>query len=403
MLILSHTGTDPLWVRRALAALPNRHQTTLSPHEWSGGVQVGTVGANGDDGSNGATLFLYQRTTSNVAPAQPTQDSTYTFATTTLAPGVQGGWSTVLPAFNDTTDNGFIWVVAASVASPNATVMIPASMWSMAALLSQRGDQGEQGIPGVNGIDGTDGNTTALLSIYRRAAAQPTTPVGGSFDFDTRTLTPPTDWFRVVPTGTDPVWTTNAIATIVGTTGTDTTLTWQQPDELVRNGVDGMNGMDGSDGQIGPDGFSYFEAFIFQRSATQPPRPNGGTFNFGNNLLVPPAGWSARIPSGDDPLYAANFIFSTQGATGVETAMNWTFPVIFAQDGEQGEFGNSVYQASIYMRATTAPSAPTGGSFNFGTNVLTPPSGWSNGIPSGTDPVYQATGIFSISRDYRCR
>ena len=134
--------------------------------------------------------------------------------------------------------NGFLWVTAVSVASVNAAVVVPANRWSDAVLLSQRG---EQGVQGVRGTDGTNGNTTALITVYQRSSAMPAVPTGGSYNFDTRTITAPTGWSAIIPTGTDPVWTSNAIASIVGTSGTDTMLSWGTPGELARNGIDGQD------------------------------------------------------------------------------------------------------------------------------------------------------------------
>ena len=64
-----------------------------------------------------------------------------------------------------------------------------------------------------------------------------------------------------------------------------------------------------------------------------------------------------------------------------------------------GPAGLSTFQATVYKRATSAPSAPSGGSFNFGTNTLTPPTGWSASIPSGTDPIYACNFQFQIQGD----
>ena len=54
------------------------------------------------------------------------------------------------------------------------------------------------------------------------------------------------------------------------------------------------------------------------------------------------------------------------------------------------------YQATIYRRSLTAPTTPTGGSFNFDTGTLTPPTGWSTFAPSGEGSIYSSTGLFSV-------
>ena len=62
----------------------------------------------------------------------------------------------------------------------------------------QPGQQGNQGDPGAMGHTGTPGihgvNAHEAVHTYRAGATAPATPAGGSFDADTRTLTPPTGW-----------------------------------------------------------------------------------------------------------------------------------------------------------------------------------------------------------------
>ena len=138
----------------------------------------------------------------------------------------------------------------------------------------------------------------------------------------------------------------------------------------------------------GTDGKSTFTAPIFKRDTSTPATPTGGTFNFGTNVLTPPSGWSVTIPSGTDPIYEATFQFSISGDTGTVTAGTWSTPVVIAENGDDGTDGLSTFTFAVHKRDSTTPSAPSGGSYNFTTNTITAPSGWSEEIPSGTDPVY---------------
>lgn len=155
-------------------------------------------------------------------------------------------------------------------------------------------------------------------------------------------------------------------------------------------------------GVPGEDGKSVYTAIVFQRSASAPPAPSGGSFNFGTNTLVPPSGWYLDVPAGSDPVYGTRFLFSIIGDTGSQTAGTWATPFQIAEDGIDGldgidgADGLSIFQASIFRRATSAPATPTGGSYNFGTNTLTPPSGWSAAVPAGTDPIYISTTLASV-------
>ena len=147
----------------------------------------------------------------------------------------------------------------------------------------------------------------------------------------------------------------------------------------------------------GTNGQSTFLASIFKRDTNAGFTPSGGTFNFGTNTLTPPSGWNTTIPSGTNPVYIANFLFAVSGDTGTVTAGNWSTPVITAENGDDGTNGLSTFVFSVFKRSATAPSDPTGGSYNFGTNAITAPTGWSTSTPSGTDPVYVATTTAQIT------
>jgi hypothetical protein len=64
--------------------------------------------------------------------------------------------------------------------------------------------------------------------------------------------------------------------------------------------------------------------------------------------------------------------------------------------GTPGTPGLSVAEVVCYLRSDTTPATPTGGSFNFDLQVLTPPSGWSSGVPSGTAPVWESRAVAAI-------
>lgn len=55
--------------------------------------------------------------------------------------------------------------------------------------------------------------------------------------------------------------------------------------------------------------------------------------------------------------------------------------------------GARTYLATIFRRDASTPATPTGGSYNFDGQVLTPPSGWSATIPEGTDPLWLSQAI----------
>jgi len=146
------------------------------------------------------------------------------------------------------------------------------------------------------------------------------------------------------------------------------------------------------------DGKSTYAAPVYQRAASAPAAPatGTGTFNFGTNVLTPPAGWYVSPPAGTDQLYISTTTFSTVGQTATATAGTWSTPYISAQDGTPG---TSTFLYSVFARAASAPASPANntGAYNFGANTGTPPAGWSNTIPTGTDPIYAVTTMASIS------
>jgi hypothetical protein len=129
-------------------------------------------------------------------------------------------------------------------------------------------------------------------------------------------------------------------------------------------GTNGTNGQTGASVNI-----------VFIRNATQPstPAPSSGV----------PSGWSDSPPSGTDLLWAS------QGTKGVgDTNFTWGTPY-------QVE-GTAVAEVTIYRKNSNAGN--TGGSYNFTTSTLTPPTNWSSNVPAlsaNLDVVYASNAVFS--------
>jgi len=143
------------------------------------------------------------------------------------------------------------------------------------------------------GTEGLDGTSYLLVSVYQRSATQPATPTGGSFDFSTLVLTPPTGWSRTIPTGTDPVYLSAATATNTGTPGVDSTLTWGYPALVFQNGANGS----GTDTKAA-NGYLYYNSS--SSSAPSVPTANVDTYNyvFGTSTFSNvKAGWSTIFNS----------------------------------------------------------------------------------------------------------
>lgn len=86
------------------------------------------------------------------------------------------------------------------------------------------------------------GARSYLATAFRRDATTPVTPSGGSYDFATQTLVPPSGWFATVPLGSDPLWLSQTVATSPTPDGTDSDLEWGVPVAFARDGDDGERG-----------------------------------------------------------------------------------------------------------------------------------------------------------------
>ena len=124
-------------------------------------------------------------------------------------------------------------------------------------------------------------------------------------------------------------------------TGSD----WDQPTQLnVRGpqgiqGIQGLPGTDGVDGDQGDQG--AFEIDVFQRAATIPATPVGGSYDLDTNILTPPAGWIDGVPAGTDELWESRARFNPATPNAVLT---WTLPFQAGAQGPQGDQGIQGFQ-----------------------------------------------------------
>lgn len=119
-------------------------------------------------------------------------------------------------------------------------------VWSMPAQL--------EGTGGADGADGTDGKSVAELTIYQRAAGTPATPTGGSYNFGTATLNPPSGWSWAVPSGAIPVYISKTVVVVAGATGTIVVTGWSTPILGFQDGAPGAPGAPGANGAQGANG-----------------------------------------------------------------------------------------------------------------------------------------------------
>lgn len=160
-------------------------------------------------------------------------------------------------------------------------------------------------------------------------------------------------------------------STILGTTGTGLLVRVETAETGLFDEVTVIPIQDGADGLTGASTNT-----IFRRSSSNPGAPAD----------------SSGIPTAwyDDPPAGTATLWASQGTKDVgDTNFVWGTPY-------QVE-GTAIAEIFIYKK-TSNTSTPSGGSYNFVTNTLTVPLGWSKNVPSITnngEKVYLSNAIFS--------
>ena len=405
-------STDPLWAVSA-TAYSDTATDTIATADWSSAVQLnedGADGAAGTDGLNVATVYIYQRTATDVAPSLPTTPSaTFTFATGALD-ALNNGWTkTVPPAGTD----DFLWVSFATASNIGATDEILAAEWQAAQKLAETGATGDTGDAGADGLN------TATVSLYHKNTSNVTPPAAFSgtftYTFSTAALTGGTlnGWSQTAPDigQGEYLWVRQAAA--VNANATDSIVSTEFAGAVVVGigGTDGATGGTGPQGDAGIDGLNNATAYLYHKntSSVTPPTAFSGTFTytFATALLSGGTlnGWTQTAPAIGPGEYlwlrqaTASSITTTDSILATEFSAATVISIggLPGDDGNAGANGSSVHVSSVYKRSVDNPGTPTGGQFVFGTNVLTPPSGWSITPPAdnGTT-LWVSTAVWSI-------
>ena len=251
---------------------------------------------------------------------------------------------------------------------------------------------------GIQGQPGTSGRSTYQAVIFTRKVTKPVSPKGGSFNFGVNQLTPPRiddsngnvdNWYIDVagdfgpPDDGTQLWMCNFQFSIEGDTGAAIASTWSQTTRFAADGA---------------DGYSTYYGSIYTRTSNDisndrpgdGPDETSGVYSFTKNEYTStPIGWTEAIPTyNGESLWVSHSVASVQGPDGDDDSLYWSLPVEVMQPAIDGNNGDAVVQLSIYTRSIglTQADTPTGGQFNFGTRLLTPPAGWSSSpYKSATD------------------
>lgn len=173
-------GDDPLYVTVASVDSVHTADTAIIPaNRWSTPVKYV------ENGLNVATVFLFTRTASTVAPPVPTNSIEYSFITQSITKAPNNFWSEDVPSGG----GRYRWITKATAASTGHKDIINSSEWSTPRIIAEDGSDGADGADGAAGADGASG--AAVTVIYKRTT-NATAPAPGYNN-------PPSGWSSTVP------------------------------------------------------------------------------------------------------------------------------------------------------------------------------------------------------------
>lgn len=213
---------------------------------------------------------------------------------------------------------------------------IPAGRTGDAGKDGKDGKDGQDGKDGIDGVPGIDGDTTRVVLAYKstKSIERPDTPVGGSWDYDTNTITYPEGWSGSDSNPNGYVWMSTATFSSKGTI----VVPWSTPVRLT--GADGHDGADGSNIE-----------FVYKLTITSLVIPTKPTGNSQTEAIR--QGWTDH-PTGISEQYQCEWVCSHTLQTD-GTWSEWSDPTIWSKWGVNGKDGDGVEY--IYQR-TKLPASP---------------------------------------------
>ena len=213
---------------------------------------------------------------------------------------------------------------------------IPAGRTGDAGKDGKDGQDGKDGKDGIDGVPGIDGDTTRVVIAYKstKTIQRPDTPVGGSWDYDTNTITYPEGWSGSDSNPNGYVWMSTATFSSKGTV----VVPWSTPVRLT--GADGHDGADGSNIE-----------FVYKLTITSLVIPTKPTGNSQTEAIR--QGWTDH-PTGISEQYQCEWVCS-HNLQADGTWGEWEGPTIWSKWGVNGKDGDGVEY--IYQR-TKLPASP---------------------------------------------
>ena len=198
------------------------------------------------------------------------------------------------------------------------------------------GKDGKDGKDGIDGVPGIDGDTTRVVIAYKstKTIQRPDTPVGGSWDYDTNTITYPEGWSGSDSNPNGYVWMSTATFSSKGTI----VVPWSTPVRLT--GADGHDGADGSNIE-----------FVYKLTITSLVTPTKPTGNSQTEAIR--QGWTDH-PTGISEQYQCEWVCSHNLQTDGSWS-EWSDPTIWSKWGVNGKDGDGV---EYIYQITKLPASP---------------------------------------------
>lgn len=213
---------------------------------------------------------------------------------------------------------------------------IPAGRTGDAGKDGKIGKDGQDGKDGIDGVPGIDGDTTRVVIAYKstKSIERPDTPVGGSWDYDTNTITYPEGWSGSDSNPNGYVWMSTATFSSKGTI----VVPWSTPVRLT--GADGHDGADGSNIE-----------FVYKLTVTSLVTPTKPTGNSQTEAIR--QGWTDH-PTGISEQYQCEWVCSHNLQTDGSWS-EWSSPTIWSKWGVNGKDGDGV---EYIYQITKLPASP---------------------------------------------
>ena len=345
----------------------NDTSVSVAATDWSAAFihAIHEKGDQGDPGNRGVKIkelilyYVHTFANANFTTLTTPSTGTYNFNSDTLA-SIPSGWTRTKPA----AAAGSLIMSSEALATENTSLNnVSGSLtWST---------------PGL--ADSAFGD---VEFIFKRSATQPTTPSSSTWPVTNASI--PSGWYNNVsdvPSGTNPIWSSQGAAAMVGTSlPFSFTFTWQTPVLI-----------EGSDGE---DATNTAVVTLYKRSTSGSSAPavpdNNITYTFATGGISGSLdGWSTSVPSGTAQyVWSCNALAIGAGAATTDTIVpsDWSTPTVLTEAQQPRRDTKNVYYDAWTVGSTKPTINVSSVTYNFTNKTLgSLPSGWSATVPTDAE------------------